>query len=408
MDRPPSRAFQGRKRQPIALQRKKASVHICFLNMPIEYYSPTSGGAIATIIMQTARELLARGHKVTVLTPVNGDPLYDVGTVVPIDARQRHELSLPQRALSRLRHKLNPWDYAYYEYYLGAFRRALKTLTPAPDAVVCFNDLVSPRYVKQILPHARVLVNLQNEQGTRQTDMTEAIAAIDTFVACSRHIRNWTQNKYSVPDAKLTVINNGIDQSAFYPRPDFLAPDPRLKVLFIGRIDRNKGPDIAADAVGVLQREGLPVDFTVAGGLWFYGHGNEMADPFFRELKGKMDAVHADYKGHVTRPNVPALVRSQDVVCVLSRSHDPNPLVCLEGMASGCAVIGGDRGGIPDAFGEAGVLVDPDDFGAVVRTLREWAVSPDALYEQKQKSVARASRASWSANVDKLLPFLSA
>jgi len=376
--------------------------------MPIEFYSPVSGGAIATIIMQTARELIARGHTVSVLTPINGDPLYDVGTVVPLDARQRHQLFLPQRALSRLRHKTNLWDYAYYEYYLGAFRQALQKLTPAPDAVICFNDLVSPKYIKQVLPQARVLVNLQNEQGTRQTDMTDAIAAIDTFVACSKHIRRWTQNKYNVPDAKMTVINNGIDQSAFSPRPDFLASGSRLKVLFIGRIDRNKGPDIAADAVAVLQAEGLPVDFTVAGGLWFYGHGNEMADPFFRELKGKMDAVHADYKGHVTRPDVPALVRSQDVVCVLSRSHDPNPLVCLEGMASGCAVIGGDRGGIPDAFGEAGALVDPDDFEAVVGCLRQWALSPDALREQKQKSVARAARASWAANVDLLLPFLSA
>lgn len=199
-------------------------MHICFLNMPIEFYSPTSGGAIATIIMQTARELIVRGHQVSVLTPINGDPLYDVGTVIPIDARQRHELSLPQRALSRLRSKTNPWDYAYYEYYLGAFRRALTQLTPAPDAVICFNDLVSPKYIKQVLPQARVLVNLQNEQGTRQTDMTEALASIDTFVACSKHIRNWTQHKYTVPDTKLTVINNGIDGEAFFPRPIFSPP----------------------------------------------------------------------------------------------------------------------------------------------------------------------------------------
>ena len=139
---------------------------------------------------------------------------------------------------------------------------------------------------------------------------------------------------------------------------------------------------------------------TVAGGLWFYGHGNEMADPFFRELKEKMDTAHADYKGHVTRPNVPALVRSMDVSCVLSRTHDPNPLVCLESMASGCVVIGADRGGIPDAFGEAGMLVDPDDFEAVTGHLRRMASDPDALREQKQRSVARASHASWAANAD--------
>ncbi len=381
-------------------------MHVCFLNMPIEYYSPVSGGAVATIIMQTAKELLARGHKVTVLTPTNGDPIYPVGEIVPLDAKQRDQLSLPQRALSRLRHETWAWDYAYYEYYLASFRRALRRLTPAPDAVICFNDLVSPWYIRLLLPDARILVNLQNEQGTRQRGIGGAIRAVDTFVACSRHIRNWTQQKYGVPDGKLAVINNGIDLEAFYPRADFLEPGQGLKVLFIGRIDRNKGPDIAADAVAVLRREGLPLQLTVAGGLWFYGHGNEIADPFFRELTGKMEAAGADYRGHVTRPDVPALVRSQDVSCVLSRTHDPNPLVCLESMASGCAVIGADRGGIPDAFGEAGMLVDPDDFEAVVGHLRRLATDPSELAQQKQASVLRASRASWAANVDQLEPLL--
>lgn len=368
--------------------------------MPIEYYSPVSGGAISTIIMQTASELLARGHEVTVLTPTNADPVYSVGAVVPLDARQRDQLSLPQRALSRFRNKTTAWDYAYYEYYLASFRQALKRLTPMPDAVICFNDLVSPKYIKDILPKAKILVDLQNEQGTRQADPADTIAATDTFVACSKHIRTWTQKKYGVPDSKMAVINNGIDLEAFHPRPDFLEPRSCLQVLFIGRMDRNKGPDIAADAVAVLQREGLPVHLTVAGGLWFYGHGQEMTDPFFRSLKEKMDAVGADYKGHVTRPDVPALVRSCDVSCVLSRTHDPNPLVCLESMASGCAVIGADRGGIPDAFGEAGMLVDPDDFDAVVGHLRRLATDPEALRQQKQSSVARAARATWAANAD--------
>jgi glycosyltransferase involved in cell wall biosynthesis len=370
--------------------------------MPIEYYSPVSGGAIATIIMHTATELIKRGHDVVVLTPTNGDPLYDIGKVIPINAKQRHELSLPQRAVSKLRNKANPWDYAYFEYYLGSFQRELRRLKPAPDVVICFNDLVSPKHIKAVVPTAKVLINLQNEQGTRQSDLRETIAAVNSFVACSSHIKHWIQNKYDVPKAKMSMINNGIDIDSFFPRDGYLDPTTPLKVLFIGRIDRNKGPDIAADAVAVLQKQGLPVEFTVAGGLWFYGHGKEMEDPFFRELKGKMDSVGADYRGHVTRDNVPALVRSHDVVCVLSRTNDPNPLVCLEGMASGCAVIGATRGGIPDAFGEAGILVDPDDFDAVVGTLRRLAADPAELKNQKQKSVARASCATWANTVDKL------
>jgi glycosyltransferase involved in cell wall biosynthesis len=333
---------------------------------------------------------------------MNDDPVYDVGKVIVLNAKQRHELSLPQRAISKLRNKSNPWDYAYFEYYLGSFKKELRRLKPAPDVVICFNDLVSPKHIKEVVPKAKVLINLQNEQGTRQTSISETIAATSSFVACSSHIKNWIQNKYNVPEQKMSMINNGIDIAKFYPRENYLDPQTPVKVLFIGRIDRNKGPDIVADAVAVLQKEGLPVELIVAGGLWFYGHGKEMEDPFFRELKGKMDSVSADYKGHVTRHDVPALVRSCDISCVLSRSNDPNPLVCLEGMASGCAVIGAKRGGIPDAFGEAGILVEPDNFDEVVSAMRNLVTNPDALVEQKKKSVLRAQNATWSNTVDKL------
>ena len=61
------------------------------------------------------------------------------------------------------------------------------------------------------------------------------------------------------------------------------------------------------------------------------------------------------------------------------------------------AVLGADRGGIPDAFGDAGMLVDPDDFEAVTGYLRRLATEPGFLKQEKQKSVARASRASWAA-----------
>ena len=42
---------------------------------------------------------------------------------------------------------------------------------------------------------------------------------------------------------------------AFAPRDDFLEPSIPLRVLFLGRIDPNKGPDIAADAVTRLRKE---------------------------------------------------------------------------------------------------------------------------------------------------------
>lgn len=377
-------------------------MRICFLNAPIEYYSPISGGALATITMQSARQLIARGHEVTVLTIVNQDEVYPVGKVVPIQAPSRDEIPSLPRKLAVLRGKALGWDWPYYAYYLNSFTQALKRLSPAPDVVICFNDLVASPYIQKAVPNARVYVWLQNEQGTRQKDISRTVAATRAFLTCSQYIADWTARQYSLPASKFRVVHSGVDLEAFFPRPNYLEPTNPLKALFIGRIDPNKGPDIAADAILKLQQEGFPIRYSVAGGLWFYGHGKEMEDPFFRTLKGKMDAVHADYLGHVTRHNVPAVVREHDVAFVLSRANEPFGLVALETMASGCAVIAANRGGLPEACGGAALLIDPDDLEGVTAHLRSLASDAAALRAQKQRSVERAARASWASVADVL------
>jgi len=363
--------------------------------MPIEYYSPTSGGAISTIIMSTARELLARGHKVTVLTLLDKDETYSIGDVVPLEGRQRDDLNFFERRICSLRGRLCGWDWPYFEFYLKSMREKLARLSPAPDAVVVFNDLVSPTYIKQTLPKTNVLVWLQNEWRTR-FDMKETDSNTHLFLTCSESIRRWTAGEHAVPLDRFRVVPSGVDQEVFSPRPGFLDPVDAPRVLFLGRIDPNKGPDIAADAVATLRAEGLHVKLTVAGGLWFYGHGREMEDPFFRSLKVKMDAAGAEYAGHVPRGKVPELVRAHDIVCVLSRSEEPFGLVALEAMASGCAVIASRRGGLPEACGGAAMLVDPDDFPAVTEAMRRLVTDAELLRQTKWQSVERAARAPWT------------
>ena len=369
-------------------------MNFCFVNMPIEFYSPVSGGAIATVIMQMARELTGLGHEVTVLTTLDGNGTYPEGKIVAIENKKGEELSAVRRFVSRVRGKLERFDWPCFDYYLRSVLKGLKGLHPSPDVVVLFNDLVSSEYVKGALPGAKVIVWQHNEWGTRH-DMRRTIAATDVFVANSGYIRDWTIAKHGIPERQFVVAHNGVDLDAFRPREKYLEQRDVVRVLFIGRIDPNKGPDIAADAVAALIREGLPVSLTVAGGLWFYGDTDPMTDPYFRKLKVKMDDANANYLGHVDRHRVPEIVREHDVVCVLSRSNEPFGLVVLEGMASGCAVIASKRGGLPEACGDAAILVDESDLEAVTGGLRSLVMDRDLLQDHKERAVARAARQTW-------------
>ncbi|MEQ1831174.1 MAG: glycosyltransferase, partial [Pirellula sp.] len=207
---------------------------------------------------------------------------------------------------------------------------------------------------------------------------------------------DWTISKHRILSKRFIVAHNGVDLDTFRPREDFLSRREPVSVLFIGRIDRNKGPDIAACAVEVLQREGHPVTLTVVGGLWFYGNTDPSEDPFFQILKKKMDQVNASYLGHVERGFVPELVRQHDVVCVLSRTNEPFGLVVLEAMASGCAVIASNRGGLPEACENAALLVDEANPVAVSDALRSLVIDRMRLNDYKQKGISRAAQLPWS------------
>lgn len=375
-------------------------MRICFLAPQVEYYSPTVGGAIATGIMQKARRLIARGHQVTVLAVANGQPMYPVGELVPLPAADRSSLNLAQRALGAVSVRLNRWDRHYYEYYMRSFTRALRRLDPPPDVVICHNDLVSPKYIHRAVPKAKVIVSLHNEQRTRHQNVNDLSRYVHRFVTNSEYIRQWTARAHGLPLERLVADLNGVDLDSFWPREDYLQPGKPLRVLCLGRIDANKGADIATDAVALLRAEGVPLCLTVAGDVWFYPRPGDAADPFLAQLKEKMKAADAQYLGHVPRSDVPALVRRHDVACVLSRSNEPFGLVALEAMASGCAVIASNRGGLPEACGGAAWLVNVDDFARVVDALRTLATTPAALIDYKRRSVDRAARATWDLNVD--------
>jgi glycosyltransferase involved in cell wall biosynthesis len=377
-------------------------LHIALVNPINEYYSPVSGGAVATILMQSAHGLLERGHRVSVLTPVNGEETYNRGDLVPLTVPRRQDLTFLQRALSRLKCRANQWVWPYYDHYLDSLVTELKKLDRSPDVLISFNDLVLSHYVRAHFPKCRYYVNLQNEIRMTRRDMAKLLGSVDTILACSRHIREWTAAEYRLPAGKLKVLHSGVDLQSFFPKADYLKSRDSLRVLFVGRIDRNKGPDIAADAVAAIRQEGRKVEFTVAGARWFYRTRDEEVDPYFELLMEKLSAVGARYLGHVTRKEIGGVFRNHDVVCVLSRSTEPFGLVVLEAMASGCAVVASDRGGLPDACGPAGVLVDPDDLSAVTRILRRFCIEPAALTEAKRRCYAHALQCSWAARVDEL------
>jgi glycosyltransferase involved in cell wall biosynthesis len=111
---------------------------------------------------------------------------------------------------------------------------------------------------------------------------------------------------------------------------------------------------------------------------------------------GVRDRVHL--VGQIARQDVPALLRSADVV-VSVPWYEPFGMVPLEAMACGVPVVASAVGGHLDTVldGRTGALVSPRDPLALAQRLRELLADPGRLAAIGSAAAARArARYGWS------------
>lgn len=383
-------------------------MRILFLTTPREFFSPVSGGAVATVVEVVARQTAHLGHDVTVAARTDANPPYQTvpfASLGPVPGYRGAFGSL-RRGAQVAHNRLRGWHWAAYGDYLTHLRRQVGGPGPRPDVVVAHNDPFVVPYLRRWLPGATVVQWVHNDLGRRSLQAMRR-SPPDRTVVVSAYIRDLVLAATALPPDLVTVVHNGVDLGQFRPRSDFTVPGDRRRVLVLGRLHPNKGTDIAVTACAQLIAEGLPVDLTVAGSAWFYDDPRGQANPWAERLIAGVAAAGGTYLSHVERSAVPELVRSHDIGCVLSRWDDPFPLTVLEYMASGCAVVASPRGGIPEAADGAAVLVDPEDPAAVADALRRLVTDTSSLVDHKHRSVERARRGSWDATTRAFLDLVA-
>lgn len=371
------------------------ALNICFVLPPAECYYSRSGGAISTVTRQLTRSLIERGHSVEVITPDDGEQHYPEGEV--------HRLRYgPAVAPSDLIHKLNVaearargWSWPDYGPYLRQTLRSLSKLSVVPDLVIVANDPeLAHRLHRKGIGHRQVLW-LHNQMEGKEARRLHHLASDILLVAVSDSVRGWTSSTYGIPADSITVIHNGIDLEEFHPRDGFINSRGSVRVVCHGRIDPNKGHDIAAKAVGALRRQGFAVTFTMMGGVQTFGIPESEAQAYADALNRAVIDAEGTALGRIPSVEVAGSLRDHDIACVLSKSAEPFPLAALEAMASGCAVITTAKGGIKEMVGDSGVFVEVDDVDGVAAAIAELSTDPRLLSERKVSARTRSELFTW-------------
>jgi D-inositol-3-phosphate glycosyltransferase len=244
----------------------------------------------------------------------------------------------------------------------------------------------------------------------------EVVAAADRLVANTAEEARQLVELYGADPARVKTVSPGVDLSLFRPgsvpavRRRLGLPADAVVLMFAGRIQPLKGPDIVLRAAASLLRscpslaDRLVVVFV--GGP----SGSEVGAP------GRLDGLAASLgiAGCVRlEPPCPQReladwYRAATVVLVPSHSESFG-LVALEAQACGtpvvAAAVGGLRTAVRDGF--SGVLVEGHDPASYARVVEKLVAAPALLDELSRGALAHASAFGWPATADRLIDVYS-
>lgn len=181
----------------------------------------------------------------------------------------------------------------------------------------------------------------------------------DRVIAISQHEAN-EACRIGIPAERIDLVLNGMSDAP--PAIPAEWDDSRLRILFVGRLDRQKGFDTLMDAIAPLKGR---VSVRVAG--------ESVVNQ--RWSMGNFD--HVEHLGWLPRDHIHRHLAAADALVVPSR-WEGFGLVALEAMRAGRMVIASKVGGLPEvvSHGETGWLMPPDSPVTLSRLLTRAMKAP--------------------------------
>jgi glycosyltransferase involved in cell wall biosynthesis len=207
---------------------------------------------------------------------------------------------------------------------------------------------------------------------------------LDTvFVNSEEYRQSWI--KRGLDPAKLKLFPRGLDTDLFHPtRRDpvffekFGAGNGQVRLLYVGRISKEKDLDVLGNAYRRLRDEGISIQ------LFVVGHG-----PYSQALAESLP--EAFFTGYLTGKELATAYASADIF-VFPSTTDTFGNVIIEAQASGVPVIVSDSGGPKELVehNENGLITkshDVDDFVRAIRTLIADPALRERMGNRARKSV---------------------
>lgn len=400
------------------------SVHTSPLAQP----GTGDGGGLNVHLDALARGLAARGVQVEVFTRRDRD--VPAGTTTVTDRYRVHALDAgPAEAtkdelvnhlcafvFALARHPaVADLDVLHTHYWMAGWVGRRLARRGGPALVQSFHTLAATKNAS-LAPgdHPEPPLRLTAEHRiARDTDLVLCPTSAEARDLADRH---------GLSEQALRVVSPGVDHDAFHPRGRAhaatvcgrrgatpgtapLGHHDGPTLLFVGRLQPLKGPDVAVRTLAALAAAdphgpGARARLVIVGGA--SGSGQGTTDPArLRALATELGvADRVELLGPRPQQALADCYRAADVVVVPSRSESFG-LVALEAQACGTPVVAADVGGLRHAVGPgAGGLVSQPDAGGFAAALRPLLADPQHWEQASQAAIEHAARFTWDATVE--------
>ncbi len=368
-------------------------------------YSPAPGGA-ETVVKAYSEGLLAKGHKVEVITTdlytetpfVKRKMPSEVGGI-PVSRHrafsvsgEAHYVFAPGMVTSFLSKKadiIHTHSYGYFQNHAAWLKEKFQS-TPW-----VITPHFHPSWSMWGGSKRRTLRDFY-DSGIGKSTMESA----DLITCVSKHERDMLVSEIGLEHENIRIIYNGINWEDWKEIPDpeiFRQEYPNISdkfVIFAGRLATNKGIPDLIEAMSLLKSVG-DVDLVLMGADM--GLGRDL-DKIAESKNVRMRRI-----GHV-EDDIYRSALSATSVLVLPSEYEAFGIVLLEAAAAATPVIGTRVGGIPEAMSdeENGFLVGYNDPRVLSDKLSLLLDDEKLCQELGDRGRTFSERFSWSSIVDRL------
>jgi glycosyltransferase involved in cell wall biosynthesis len=264
-------------------------------------------------------------------------------------------------------------------------------LTTAP-VVVTIHDCIHLRF-PQYLPNRAALYYAR-------AMMTIAARRSRRVLTVSQASKEDILHYLHIPAEKIEVIHNAIDtrlageptqEDVARVRERFLLTAPF--VLYTGNIKPHKNVDRLIEAFSILRQRGTEdVKLLIIG-------DDVSKYPNLRRLVHRFQLhQHVRFLGFVPDATLAVLYRLA-AVFVFPSLYEGFGLPPLEAMAAGAPVITSNVSSLPEVVGDAAILIDPMDAGAIAHAMARVLGDPELRQDLIRRGRERVKAFSWERSV---------